>query len=181
MTEFTQRKSNRLKGYNYSQAGCYFVTICIIDRHEILAQIVGDAHLGVPSIELTETGLMVERHVTNIDAVYIRLRVDKYVIMPNHVHLLLSISDDSPLNANGTPMCASPTKSTIAKAINAFKSLTSRQFGEPMWQRSYHDHVVRDNTEYKRIWNYIDTNPYSWTEDKYYVNDENNENRYSIE
>jgi len=161
MPVMRRRKSNRLTKYNYSKAGSYFITICVKDRHEILALVVEDICLGTPLLELTETGLMVEQYIVKVDEIYEMLRVDKYVIMPNHIHMIVSIIDE-------TFECVSPTKSTLAKAINALKSLTSRQFGESMWQRSYHDHIIRNEAEYLRIWEYIDHNPFNWAADCYY-------------
>ncbi|MCL2367908.1 MAG: transposase [Oscillospiraceae bacterium] len=169
------RKNVRLKGYDYSTAGAYFVTICVKDGHEIFAHIVGDAHPGVPPhdphgapIELTATGEMVKQHIENISLCYEAVTIDKYTVMPNHVHMIVIIKNGTcSVLKGGTPRCASPTKSVLAKVINAFKSLTSKQFGESMWQRSYHDHIIRDEAEYQRIWAYIDENPAKWTEDCY--------------
>ena len=161
MKELPVRKDTRLKGYDYSSAEYYFITICVKDRHEILGKPVGDAHPGVPSVELTETGNMVQLHIENIQSVYENVRIDKHVVMPNHIHMIIIIE-------NGTPGCASPTKSVLAKVINAFKSLTSRQYGESLWQRSYHDHIIRNEPEYRQIWQYIDENPQKWNEDCYF-------------
>ena len=155
------RKSNRLKDYNYSQAGCYFITICVKDRQELLGRVVGDAAFGVPSVELTATGEIVKRRIERINQTSNR-RVDKFVIMPNHVHMLLALSD-------GTPRAASPTKAVIPQTINAFKSLTTKECGFSIWQRSFHDHIIRDEAEYQRIWQYIDENPQRWNEDCYYT------------
>ena len=166
----------RLKGYDYSSTGYYFVTICVKDRHEILARIVGDAHLGVPlhlnilPIELTAIGKIVKQHIESMSLIYDAVTIDKYAIMPNHVHMIIIIKNEMYATAKGgTPRCASPTKSMLAKVLNAFKSLTSKHFGESMWQRSYHDHVIRDEAEHQRIWQYIDENPARWEEDCYYV------------
>ena len=164
MKELPVREQIRLQDYNYSSAGYYFITICVKDRHELLGKVVGDAHLGVPLLELTEIGEEVKRYVDNISSTYNNVKIDKYTIMPNHIHLIVIIKD-------GTPRCASPTKSVLAKVINAFKSLTSRKFGESMWQRSYHDHIIRGEAEYQRIWQYIDENPMNWQEDCYFVKD----------
>jgi len=159
--ELPVRKKLRLQGYDYSNAGYYFITICIEDEHEILG-LVGDAHPGVPCIELTETGKIVTQYIKNIPNHYDNIKIDKYVVMPNHIHMIIVITD-------GTPGCASPTKSMLAKITNAFKSLTTRKFGKSIWQRGYHDHIIRSENEYLRIWQYIDENPAKWAEDKYYT------------
>ncbi len=168
MRDLPVRKSIRLKGYDYSQTGSYFVTICVKNKHEILGEIVGDAALGVPRMELTEIGINVKKHIEHINHVSEKYRLDHYVIMPNHVHLLITIEDETP-GTNGTPRAASPTKATIPKIINSLKSLTSKEFGESLWQRAYHDHIIRNETEYQKIWQYIDENPTRWREDCYFA------------
>ena len=95
--------------------------------------------------------------------------IDKYVIMPNHVHMIIVVQDGTPSAAeNGTRGGASPTKSTVPQIIQSLKSMTTKHFGFSMWQRSYHDHIIRDETEYQRVWQYIDENPQKWAEDDYY-------------
>ena len=83
-------------------------------------------------------------------------------LVPNHIHLMIMVTGWR------DAQCASPTKSVIEKVVNALKSITSRQFGETLWQRGYHDHIIRNEAEYLRIWQYIDENPGKWAEDKYY-------------
>jgi len=170
------RKHIRLKDFDYSNAGCYFITICIEDRRELLGKIagddahivppflrpsVGDAALGVPRVKLTPTGEMVKKHVEHINKLSAHIHLDHYVIMPDHIHLLVSIEI-------GTPRAASPTKAAIPQLVNALKSLTSKKFGETLWQRSYHDRVIRNHAEYLEIWRYIDQNAAKWAEDEYY-------------
>ena len=105
MDTFAVRKPNRLKDYDYSQNGAYFVTVCTKDRHEILGKIlVGDAAFGVPFdadqdvpfVRLTETGEMVKQHIEHIDNVSEYVRLNKYTIMPNHIHLIISITGGTP-------------------------------------------------------------------------------------
>ena len=88
------------------------------------------------------------------------ISVDHYVIMPNHVHLLLQIHTD----LNGRSMIA-PTISTV---VRLFKGAVSKQTGISIWQKGFYDHVVRSETDYLEIWNYIEGNPSRWTEDKLY-------------
>ena len=151
MKELTTRKHPRLKGYDYSNAGYYFITFCVKDGHSILWKNahVGRAHPGVPqsssnvpAIPLSEIGGIVRQHIDNIPKIYEYVDIDKYVIMPNHVHLIVVVKP-------GAPGCARPTKSVLSKVINALKSLTSRQFGKPIWQTSYHDRIIRNETEYQ--------------------------------
>lgn len=162
MKELPVRKNIRLKGYDYSREGKYFITICVKDRYELLGEIVvEDAHLGGSTVKLTETGEMVKQYIDKIPTVYSTFKMTKYVIMPNHIHMIVVIW-------SGMPGSASPTKSVLAKMVNAFKSLTSREFGESMWQRSYHDHIIHGEAEYQKIWRYIEENPAKWKEDCYY-------------
>lgn len=166
MNNLTKRKPLRLKGYNYSRNGAYFVTICTADRRRLLGKIfVGDAHRGVPHMELSEIGEIVQQYIETINVIYPDIDVDKYIIMPNHLHIIIVISQEA--SNGGTPRCASPTKSTLAKVINAFKSLTTRRFGESLWQRSYYDHIIRNEDDYLQKWQYIDENPAKWAEDEY--------------
>jgi REP element-mobilizing transposase RayT len=151
------RKINRLKGYDYSSLGSYFITICTKERQEILCKIVGDAAFGVPNVELTEIGEKVKERIDSLTT-NPNIRLETYVIMPNHVHLLITITD-------GTPRAAPPTKTTISQTVNALKSLTTKQLGYSIWQRSYHDHIIRSEKDFSFIAEYIDNNPMTWEKD----------------
>ena len=154
----------RLKGYDYSQAGCYFITICVHNRLTILSRItVGDAAFGVPLLELTEIGIHVKHYIENIMDVNPEIIVDNYVIMPNHIHLLVTIQE-------GSPRGATPTKDTIPKMINALKSLSTKKYGGTLWQRGYYDHIIRDAKDFETKHDYIDGNPFRWADDEYYHN-----------
>ena len=87
------------------------------------------------------------------------VKVDKYVIMPNHIHLLLIIC-----SYNGRAMHAP----TLSNLIQQFKGISSKNAGFPIFQRSFHDHVVRNKNDYEMIWHYIDTNPQNWEKDCFY-------------
>jgi len=189
MNDLPKRKPNRLKNYDYSQNGAYFVTICTKDHHEILGSVisVGDAALGVPSVELSEYGEIVEGFIENIAYANPDLHVPFYVIMPNHIHLILVVESRN-IEGNGTPRAASPTKmldaaeSTktlnsaasptkmlVPKIINALKGLSTKKAGFPLWQRSYHDHIICSEQDYLRIAEYIENNPANWDKDCYYI------------
>ena len=109
------RKPNRLKDYDYSQDGAYFITICVKDSREILGKIVEDAALGVPTVKLTEIGEIVRQHVEHIGVLSEYVRLDNYVIMPNHIHLIIFIVFHAfctlqlIYRCSGTPKGASPT------------------------------------------------------------------------
>jgi len=158
MKELPVRKNIRLKGYDYSNAGYYFVTICVKDGHELLwNETPVGAHIVRP---LSDIGMVTKKSIENITEIYSNVIVDKYTIMPNHVHMILRIEN------GGRTMCA-PT-SHVSNMIKQCKEYVTKQIGFSIWQRSYHDHIIRDKAEYQKIWKYIDQNPTRWTEDCYY-------------
>lgn len=163
--ELQTRKPNRLKDYDYSQDGAYFITICTKDRKEILSEIqptdVGNAVLGIPFVELTEYGKITEKIILQMQDFYDYMRIEKFVIMPNHIHLIITIGID------GVPRTAHPT---ISRFIGLMKRYINKEIGENIWQKSFHDHIIRDDIDYQNIWQYIDENPTKWTEDKYNTN-----------
>jgi len=113
---------------------------------------------------LTEYGEFVEAQIQKISLIYPHVTVENYVIMPNHVHMLLNIKD---VIKDGTRRNTSPTKAGIPQIVQSLKSMTTKQFGFTMWQRSYHDHIVRNEDEYLKIWQYISENPAKWHDDCY--------------
>lgn len=161
------RKNNRLEFYDYSQNGAYFITICTRDKQKIFwvdnkSQNSVGAVIGRPNDKLNNIGLIVKFGIEQISVHYPNTIIDKYVIMPNHVHILMRIENDE---INGRPM----TAPTISRIINQFKGYCTKQIGYPIWQKSFHDHVIRDEADYQRIWQYIDTNPIKWELDCYYT------------
>jgi len=143
--EITQRKRNRLYDYDYSQNGAYFVTICTHKRRRILSKIVGDdAHI-VPK----PYGQIAEKYICNVP------EIEKYVIMPDHIHLLIRLD-------NGSMWASTPTKNRIASIVRSIKVLVTKDIGESIFQRSYYDHVIRNQCDYDEIWHYIENNPRKW-------------------
>ena len=90
-----------------------------------------------------------------------RITVEKYVIMPNHIHLLLTVD----MNSGGTSKASSPTNAIVPHFMSTFKRFCHREIGKTIFQRSYHDHVIRNEQDYLKIWNYIEGNPSKWKED----------------
>jgi REP element-mobilizing transposase RayT len=104
--------------------------------------------------------MIADEHINQIAAHYEQIRVDKYVIMPNHVHMILIIEKDHCANAQ--------------QVIAQYKSGVSREIrkdfpGLRVWQRSFHDHVIRDKRDYEKIWLYIEGNPQNWSKDCFYT------------
>ncbi len=157
-----KRKTTRLKNYDYSTPGWYFITICVQGRRCVLSEINVGEGLAPPGISLTNTGVTVETQLLQIPSRFPQATVEKYVIMPNHIHFILGLQND----AGG----ASPSP-TIPQIVGAFKSLVSHQCaGETkLFQRSFYDHIIRGETDFLEICAYIDQNPAKWQEDCFYV------------
>ncbi len=171
--ERPQRKKNRLERYDYSRAGYYFVTICAKDKAELFwnpsagtvfghAPTVGADMIRPPSPHLSSCGRIVERAIQNIPIHYPNVSVEKYVVMPNHVHMILAIALED------GRIISAPTK-PVPIIVGQMKRYASKCAGMPLWQKSYHDHIIRNDADYRRIWDYIDTNPAGWREDRYYT------------
>jgi len=155
--ELPVRKKIRLEGYDYSKNGAYFITICVKDKHEMLGRIVG-AGSARPYCELSDNGKIVENAIITLCDKYADITIDKYVIMSNHVHFVVVIGG----RADPAP--------TVAQIIGHFKYQTTKEIDiSGFWQRSYHDHIIRNESDYQRIWQYIDENPAKWAEDRYFV------------
>ena len=161
--EYPKRKTIRLPEFDYD-AGAYFVTICTHQRRCVLSDIVvGDGVLDVPHVQLSECGEAVEQTLAEINNTYKHISIQKYVIMPNHIHLLVHVEE------NGTSRTPSPTNRSLPMLISTIKRFTNQKCGIQLWQRSYHEHVIRNEQDYREIWNYIDGNPAKWAEDRYYT------------
>ena len=158
MNDLPSRKSIRLQGYDYSQAGCYFITICVKDKLALLGQIVGATVPGRPHVRLSGLGKIVDSairyYVTNETII-----IDKYVIMPNHIHLMIIIR----------PETGDRGRSPLQYIVRSLKAYVTKNAGYSPWQKSFYDHIVRDEAEYLLIWQYIDENPQRWSEDCFYT------------
>ena len=155
-----QRQPNRIEGYDYSQQGAYFVTICTQDRKKLLSDIVGD---GFPVPKLC--GRIAEAVIKEIPQKYPGVNVHKYVIMPDHIHMLLMIRNSEQGTGNPSP--------TLGNVIGWYKYQATKRInlllktpGESVFQRSYYDHVVRNQQDYNEIWEYIAYNPTKWAIEK---------------
>ena len=156
------RKALRLGGYDYSAQGVYFLTLCTHNRRCILSA-VGRDDLVAPCVCLTEIGAVVDRYIGSIPRAYPNVAVDCYIVMPNHVHLLLRVSP-----CDGAPGSSRPT-ALIPRVIAALKRFTNREAGSKLWQTSYYDHIIRDEADYTVRYNYILDNPARWAEDEYFI------------
>ena len=152
------RKPTRLKNYDYSASGVYFITVCTRDRRCLLSHIespdppsVGAA-ISRPqaAVCLSPVGEIVKCAIENIPNIYPAVSLDKYVIMPNHIHMILLIRAEDPGRLIAAP---------ISTVVGQMKRWCSRQSKIPLWQRSFYDHIVRNEAEYTEIAEYIGGNP----------------------
>jgi Transposase IS200 like. len=155
------RKSPRLKEYNYSNEGCYFITVCVTDRCELLGKI--EVSYGILHSVLSDYGNIVLKWIPKITNKYSYIEINNFIIMPNHIHLIMSIERGR--------QDAAPTKisiNPIPVVMGYFKYQTTKEINIPgFWQRSYHDHIIHDHDEYMKIYEYISENPLRWAEDRY--------------
>ena len=159
------RKNIRLQGYDYSHNGVYFVTICVKDSHGILWDDTGARPARSEGCTgLSDNGRIVESAIMNIPLKYSNIALDTYTIMPNHLHMILLVDSGRAMRA--------PTK--ISTVINQFKGYVTKQIGYTIWQKLFHDHIIRNEEEYCRIWQYIDENPAKWVDDCYYEKETGN-------
>ena len=163
MEQYPLRKRNRLESIGYDENGAYFITICT-KRKASLFWRVGAAMRSPPEC-LTRAGQIADDRIQRIEGIYDgSVHVDNSVVMPNHVHMLLRIET----SVMGGRRIAAPT---IMSVVNQYKGAVSKAVGFPCWQKSFHDHIIRDDSDYHRIWTYIDANPGKWEEDCYYIAD----------
>ena len=145
--DLPKRKDPRLKGFDYSSTGAYFLTICTQNRKNILSMIVGE---GSPLPRLSPYGKIAESWIQKIPEKYPEVSVDCYVIMPNHIHILLSIIKD---DGRENP---SPTADTVVGWLKyqATKEINELRGGmcDKIFQRSFFDHIVRNRDDYNEIY-----------------------------
>ena len=160
------RKMNRLHKYDYSQNGAYFITFCTKDGLELLWEV---SSVGANSVRprLSAIGSITQSVIMRIPAYYPAIQLGHFVVMPNHVHLILVIQTGSGQSNGGNGQnIFSPT---ISRVIKHCKETVTKQIGTSIWQRSFHDRILRNESEYVMACQYILDNPTKWLEDMYYV------------
>ena len=148
------RKQNRLRSYNYSSGGSYFLTICVKDV--ILSEII-DCGDECPRVRATPIGEIVEKHIIAINNAK-DVTVEKYVIMPDHIHLIIFVENPAGELERGKDHA----NERVPKIISGLKRLTQKEIGREIFQRGYYDHIIRDDKDYDIKWQYIDDNPANW-------------------
>ena len=164
--ELPKRKPTRLKNFDYSTPGAYFVTVCTDQRRQILSRIVGVDVLGDPqNVELLPHGMVADKYIKQMNGFYENITVDQYVIMPNHIHLVLFVRED------GSPRTSTPTRqtTTVSHFVSTFKRFCNKEYGGNIWQRGFYDHVIRERKDYEKIVKYIYENPIRWHYDELYT------------
>jgi len=162
-----KRKEIRLKEYDYSANGAYFVTVCIKDKKHLFWEKyktnVGANCVRLYEYQLSYTGCIVDKEIKGIDNIYGDIvKIDKYVIMPNHIHMIIIIDDFYSGRTQFAP--------TVSRIIKQFKGAVTKKTGMSLWQKSFYDHIIRNYNDYLETWNYIDSNPQKWADDEYYSN-----------
>ncbi len=181
--KFHERKKPRLKDYDYGTPGYYYVTINTQERNaDILSHIIpvppfknaylqnnavraaahggppapgyGDASIEPPIVVLTPIGEMVRKYIENINFVYENARIDVYTIMPDHVHMIIQITEPG---VGGPPWAAART-ADLVKMIDSFKTLTAKKAGFTLWHRGYYEHIIRNDEDLYNTRNYITCN-----------------------
>ncbi len=192
------RRSIRLKGYDYSQAGAYFITICTHNRQPFFGNIVRPgfapaqlSELAPPAqMLLNEYGRIAHEQWLQIPTRFDNIELDAFVVMPNHIHGILIIHTPvgagftpAPIGHEGQPDSGQPQglplRKTVGDIVGAYKSIVANEclkifksnnktMGK-FWQRNYWEHIIRDEKSFLEIAKYIDNNPAKWQEDRLFM------------
>ena len=153
LNRFPKRKNPRSKYIDYTAQNYYFVTLCTKDKRCLF---------GEPP-KLSGVGNIAKECLVRIPDHFSGATVDKWVVMPNHIHAIIILNDNDV---------------SLSAIIGQYKSAVTRQLHKTIpdiciWQNSFHDHVIRNQKDYERIWSYIDANPARWMDDCFYMPSEN--------
>ncbi|HUK56276.1 MAG TPA: transposase [Nitrospiria bacterium] len=165
MPEIHHRRSIRLKGYEYSRTGAYFVTVCVKNRECLF----GDIFDG--RMVLNDAGRIVERVWKDLPARFPSVELDAFALMPNHVHGILALVGAG--LALPDKQGAASSAPTLGDVVRTFKSMSAIRVnrllscsGQPFWQRNYYEHIIRNDDELNRTREYIQGNPANWSMDE---------------
>ena len=178
MNKLPRRKNIRLKNYDYSRAGYYFITICTQDKLKLFGEIINAESI------LNNRGEMIKKWIFQLENKFPHISIHKYIIMPNHIHCIIILEPDLrvyPKNNTIKNKQYEHTGPPLPQIIQWFKTMTTNEyikgvkneiyppFNKRIWQRNYYDRIIRNEQEYKKIYEYIETNPLKWENDKYYI------------
>jgi len=168
------RKSIRLKNYDYSQLGLYFITICAEHGHCLFGTIQND------NMALNDAGNMIDSQWCELPNRFPSVVLHEFVAMPNHFHGVIELVGAIPCGCPSSDKADTKPAATIGDVVGAFKSLSTdeyiknvkqnnwRPFAGKLWQRNYYEHVIRNEESYLKIAEYIQNNPLNWQKDKYF-------------
>lgn len=166
-TDSSGRKRLRLPEYDYSTAGDYFVTICTHEHRLVF----GSIQDGI--VNLNDAGRIVEKHWNELPHHYASVVLDSFVVMPNHVHGILFLQAPDEIPEDNQPRAGHRTAPTLGDVIRSLKKFSAIEInkgrgttGQPFWQRSYYEHIIRNEEELRRICQYIQDNPMQWEFDR---------------
>ena len=171
MKPFPQRKSPRLRDYDYSQSGAYFVTICTNQRRHLF----GEVDAG--NMRCSRLGQIAADELQVILQRWPHIELDLFVVMPNHVHAILIIYDTETVGTAFLPSAALSSKQPIlGHVMGSYKAGVTRvarqqaliEADDLIWQERFHDHIIRDEDGLNHIRNYVLYNPESWERDTFY-------------
>ena len=144
MQDEPKRKPLRLPEFPYTQAAYYFVTVCCKGNAPFFGRIVGNGLDRSAAVCLSRCGEIADADLRALPQHFPGVQVLKYVIMPDHLHLILALDGQS---------------ASVPQILASYKSGVSRKCGRAVWQKSYYDHVIRGRKDFEEIWRYIDNNP----------------------
>jgi len=169
-SDIHHRRSIRLAGYDYSQMGAYFVTICTRERRCLFGDVVDG------EMRLNPYGAIVTSAWQWLAGQYPYVALDECVVMPNHLHGIIEILDcDRGVDSCRGGSRTAPTKKRkpLGRIIGAFKTVSTKRINKmrhtpavTVWQRNYYEHIIRNETDWERTREYIAANPALWDEDK---------------
>ena len=158
--ELPKRKHPRLKNFDYSEPGYYFVTVHCQDYNAKLSIVGRGLAPAGTQVRLTELGQIARKQLFELEKRYSYVRIDKYVVMPTHIHAIIELKQKT---AGASP------RPTLSDIICTYKSLTTRisnQYqhmpGRKLFQTSFYETVLRNEQAYRECWQYIDNNPTKW-------------------
>ncbi|MDX2212725.1 MAG: transposase [Oculatellaceae cyanobacterium bins.114] len=170
------RRSIRLNGYDYTLPGAYFITLCVYQRECLFGEIVNG------KMQLNELGQIVTDAYLWLETQYPYVNLDAWVVMPNHLHGIVVLTDNPRRGGSRTAPTENPTKrKPLGRLIGAFKTVSTKQInllrdrsGVPLWQRDYYDRIIRDEEAFHTIRQYIQDNPLRWEQDQLHPDNPSN-------
>lgn len=173
-SDYPKRKNMRLMGYDYSQAGAYFITLCAKDQALIFGDVVNN------EMRLNAIGEIVAEEWTRTGVIRPGVNLLEWVVMPNHFHAIVMVGPNYRVphqNITAATQMLSRPKRSLGSLVAGFKQATTKRINElhqvsgcKVWQRNYYDHIIRGDSDYRRIAEYILNNPARWVVDRFYPN-----------